>query len=77
MHFHNDPKWTEEERSLHKEQWNIRISMDKLIYNNSATSDEKFITERKYQILAKRYHEIERILDDKSNVKYSRKTKGS
>jgi hypothetical protein len=66
MHFHDDPKWTEEERFLHKEKWIILKSMDKLIYTNSATLDEKFITERKYQILAKRYHEIERILDDES-----------
>lgn len=57
MEFQIDPKWTSEERKLHKERWDLQRGMDK-IYNDDV---------ERYHKLAKRYHELERILDDGGN----------
>lgn len=54
MSFQIDPKWNDEELFLHRERWLLQKAMDSLYDKDIKT----------YFILAKRYHEINEILDD-------------
>lgn len=54
MKFLIDPKWNDDEITLHRERWKLLMQMNRCYYNDI----------KKYQQLAKRYHELNEIIDD-------------
>jgi hypothetical protein len=54
MKFLDDPKWSIAERLLHVERWTLKLMLDKLYQDNP----------ERYAQLAKRYHELNKIIDD-------------
>ena len=54
MTFLIDPKWNQNELNLHKERYELKVIMDRCYRDDPVY----------YQKLAKRYHEINKILGD-------------